>query len=222
MVRWIPLFLAAIPIRSGAVDLATILSSLKGSSIPDTSEYRVTTTLHVSGQPLSTVMKVVQSGKDLSWSEATVGGRTMRIVRNGNRQRIFDVGSRESQTMTAAADGVASAVDWTRLADVSWTSPIESTPGLWLLRQSSGLDSALAGRILEWSSTDGRPRRMLQWNASGDTTRANIQWTYEQGRRVPKEIRIETGPASQTRLVTLRFDDWRFPRSIPSAFFAIP
>lgn len=222
MARWIPLFLAAIPIWSGAVELTTILSSLKGSGVPDTSEYRVTTTFQVGGQPMSTTMKVVQSGKGLSWSEATVAGRTVRVVRNGSRQRILDVGSGESHTMAATTDQGPSSMDWNRLASLTWTDPVESPSGLWVIRQISGLDSGLAGRILEWSASDAHPRRLVQWSSSGDTTRASIQWSFEQGRRIPKEIHIETGPTSHAQLVTLRFDDWRFPRSIPAAFFAIP
>lgn len=43
--RWIPLFLAALPMWARAVDLTTILESLKSAGIPDTAKYRLTTTI---------------------------------------------------------------------------------------------------------------------------------------------------------------------------------
>lgn len=222
MTRWIPLVLAALPLGVGAVELSTILTSLEGSGIPDTSEYRVTTTFQVMDRPMTTSMKVVQSGKDLHWSEASVGGRTLRIVRNGLRQRVLDLGSGESHTMIAPANQAPLASDWKKLARVAWSQPVGLSSGSWRIRQLSGLDSGVAGRLVEWSETDHLPDAMIQWDAKGDTTIARVRWTRIGARAVPSQIDVESGRRPASTIVSLRFTDWRFPRSIPPTFFAIP
>lgn len=222
MVRWIPLFLAAIPTWSGAVDLSTILSSLSRSGIPDTAEYRLTTTFQVVDRPMTTSMKIVQKGKDLHWSEATVGGRTLRIVRNGLRQRVLDLGSGESHTILAPVVETPLATDWRQLAQASWSEPVDLMNGSWRIRQLSGLDSGVAGRLVEWSENDQLPSAMIQWDGKGDTTFARVRWTRIGERSVPSQIEVESGRRPASTIVSLRFTDWRFPRSIPDAFFAIP
>lgn len=219
---WIPLFLAALPTWVGAVELSTILSSLEGSGIPDTAEYRVTTRYQVGDQPMSTTMKVVQGGSDLQWSEATVGGRTLRIVRNGPRQRVLDLGSGESHTILAPVDQTPLATDWRRLARASWSAPVMLKTGSWRIRQLSSLDSGVAGRLVEWSENDQLPSAMTQWDAKGDTTFARVRWTRIGARSVPAQIEVESGRRPASTIVSLQFTDWRFPRSIPDAFFAIP
>lgn len=220
--RWIPLFLASLPTWAGAADLSTILASLKGSGIPDTAEYRVTTTFMAGEQPMTTTMKIVQGGRGLHWSESTVGGRTLRIVRNGDRQRILDVGSGESHTMKAPPDQGNLATDWIRLSRASWSDPVDHGNGIWQIRQRSELDSGVSGRIVEWSEDEHQARAMIQWDPKGDTVRARIRWLAVAGRTVPSEIEVESGRKPDVRVVSLRFADWRFPRSIPDKFFAIP
>lgn len=222
MTRWIPLILAALPPWAGAVELSTILTSLARSGIPDTSEYRLTTTFQVADRPMTTSMKVIQSGKDLQWSEATVGGRTLRIVRNGPRQRVLDLASGESHTLVAPVNPTPIAADWRNLALAAWSDPIQLSPGTWRIRQVSGLDSGVAGRWLEWSENDMLPSAMVQWNATVDTTFARVRWTRIGTRTVPARIEVESRSRSAAGPVTLLFTDWRIPRSIPSSFFAIP
>lgn len=222
MTRWIPLILAALPPWARAVELPTILSSLARSGIPDTSEYRLTTTFQVADRPMTTSMKVVQSGKDLQWSEATIGGRTLRIVRNGPRQRVLDLASGESHTLVAPVNQTPIAADWRNLARAAWSDPMQQRSGTWRIRQVSSLDSGVAGRWIEWSETDMLPSAMIQWNATGDTTFARVRWTRIGTISVPAQIDVESGGRLAPGTVTLRFTDWRFPRSIPSSFFAIP
>lgn len=220
--RWIPLFLAALPTWACAVDLSTILTSLKSSGIPDTAEYRVTTTFMAGEQPITTTMKIVQAGRDLHWSESTVGGRTLRIVRNADRQRILDVGSGESHTMKAPPTQGNVAIDWNRLSRASWSDPVHRGNGIWQIRQRSDLDSGVSGRIVEWSELENQSRAMIQWDPKGDTIRARIRWLAIAGRTVPSEMEVESGRKPEAQVVSLRFTDWRFPRAIPSMFFAIP
>lgn len=222
MSRWIPLFLAVLPTWTSAVELSTILTSLKGSGIPDTSEYRVTTTFMVGDQPMKTTVKIVQGGRELQWSESTVGGRTLRIVRNADRQRIIDVVSGESHTMNAPPSQASPATDWAKLSRASWTDPVAHGDGIWRIRQRSNLDSGVSGRILEWSEIERRSHAMFQWNSMGDTIRARVRWIAVEGRTVPEEIEVESGKKPESRVVVLRFTEWRFPRSIPASLFAIP
>lgn len=222
MTRWIPLILAALPTWAGAVELSMILKSLEGSGIPDTAEYLVTTSFQAGDRPISTTMKILQQGPGLQWTESTVGGRTLRIVRNGDRQRILDVGSGEGATMRAPPVQSNPSIAWMKLPRASWSEPVEHGNGIWRIRQSSNLDSGLSGRIVEWSEAERRSHAMIQWNAVGDTTRTKVRWISVGGRMVPEEIEVESGRKSESQIVVLRFAEWRFPRSIPASLFAIP
>lgn len=220
--RWLPLFLAALPTWARAVDLTTILESLKSAGIPDTAEYLVTTSFQAGDRPISTTLKILQQGPGLQWTESTVGGRTLRIVRNGDRQRILDVGSGEGTTMRAPPSQSNHAIAWMKLPRASWSEPVHHGNGIWRIRQNSNLDSGLAGRIVEWSEAERRAHAMIQWNAAGDTTRTKVRWISVGSRTVPEEIEVESGRKPATQVVVLRFTDWRFPRSIPASLFAIP
>lgn len=189
----------------------SIVARLASFRLPDTCDYRMSTS--VDGPGLSVVARshVIQAGAERSWTEVESGGRRLRVVRDGDVVRVTDMAG--GRTTESPAGGVAGGpVDMDGLGKVAWTAPRSLGSGRWELREQGG-----TGRRLVWSEERGELDSLSMVGETGDTLRTRFGWTTVAGRKVPASMVLRAG-AMTTRI---DFSSWSFPRSIPASLFSV-
>lgn len=200
--------LAALAAAPTAESIAARLASFR---LPDTCDYRMTTS--VEGPGLSVVARshVIQAGAERSWTEVESGGRRLRVVRDGDAVRVTDMAS--GRTSESPAGAVAGGpVDMDGLRNVAWMAPRSLGAGRWELREQGP-----GARQLVWSEERGELEALSTVGETGDTLRTQFGWTRVAGRKVPASMVLRAG-AMTTRI---DFSSWSFPGSIPAALFSV-
>ncbi len=201
------LFLAVLIASPTAETIASRLASFR---MPDTCDYRMTTTVEGPGLSVSAQAHVIQAGAERTWTEVESGGRRLRVVREGDAVRVTDMASGRTSESPAAA-GAQVPVDMDGLANVAWQASRSLGGGRWELREQGGL-----GRRLVWSEDQAELEVLSMVGESGDTLRTEFGWTTVVGRKVPATMVLRAG-ALTTRI---EFTAWSFPRTIPASLFS--
>ncbi len=201
------LFLACLSAAPTSESIAARLASFR---MPDTCDYRMTTT--VEGPGLSVVARahVIQAGAERTWTEVESGGRRLRVVREGDAVRVTDMASGQTSETPAGA-GVGGPVGMDGLGSVEWLSPRSLGGGRWELREKGG-----TGRRLVWSEDRAELEVLSMVGESGDSLHTEFGWTTVVGRKVPATMVVRAG-AMTTRI---EFTAWSFPRTIPASLFS--
>lgn len=205
-----------------AVEIATVMEALRRSGVPDTADYRMTTSLEVSGRTLRTSAHIVQAGLDRQWSETNVSGRTIRMVRDGERQRVEDLSTGAAQTMQVPASPGTPQTRWTQARTSAWSDPVAVGNGIWEFHDDHPDDSTLASQRLRWSEVRGEVVSLCSVSKQGDSSRIDFSWQVIQGRKLPRSFDIQSRIEGGLVRTTVSFTDWSFPRSFPARMFVIP
>ena len=188
----------------------TIASRLASFRMPDTCDYRMTTTVEGPGLSVVAQAHVIQAGAERTWTEVESGGRRLRVVREGDAVRVTDMATGRTSESPAGA-GVGGPVGMDGLGSVAWLSPRSLGGGRWELREQGGL-----GRRLTWSEDKAELEVLSMVGESGDTLHTEFGWTTVVGRKVPSTMVLRAG-ALTTRI---EFTAWSFPRTIPASLFS--
>ena len=200
----------------------SVLERMAALSIPDTADYRTTTT--VRGEGISTVVlsHVIQAGPASRWIEMEAAGRRTRMVVSNGRASMTDLVSKKTIALPSVPNVEDPVAAMRRFLASKWSAPVSRGGALWEMAQDVSGDASVVSRSIVWDDAAGDVRSLAQIGRSGDTTRLEFEWIRTGGHVVPSAIRIAQGVGNVTIRTEMTFSDWKFPRSLPSNLFSNP
>jgi hypothetical protein len=211
-----------IAVCAAAPSVESILVQAARATVPDTSDYRSVTDVRMGDFTTRVSMHMIQAGKEKRWMELDAGGRQSRIVTNGGRSLMTDLGSNTSMAMPSMEESKDPILAMHSLASSRWSAPRALGGEMWELVQEAIQDSAIIARTLVWDETVKEVRSFEQVGRAGDTTRIEFSWLRTGGYTVPSSTVIVQSIPGRIVTTTTTFSDWRFPSSLPSSLFEIP
>jgi len=200
----------------------SILERMAAVAIPDTVDYRMSTTVQGPGIRASTSSHMVKAGAGRQRMELDAPATRLRIVRNGNRTQMTDLVTGESKVVPSADGAEDMSGVLGQLRGRKWSAPRFLGNDQWELSEDMSSDSLLSRQSLVWSESEQQLLSFVRIGRAKDTTTMEFAWMRVQGRKVPSLFTIRLRMDGRETITKVGFTDWSFPKSVPSSLFAIP
>lgn len=132
---------------------------------------------------------------------------------------MTDLATGIGQTMAAPQDELAMVRN--PLAGGQWQEPRALGNGLWQIRDTVSRQGQKVQELV-YSEAHNRLVGMLRVGQEGDTVRTTLNWGEIKGRSILSSMDLESRIQGKVSLVTIRYTDWLFPRSLPASLFEVP
>lgn len=217
----VAVLILAFLVRCFGVSLPEIASRMALSRLPDTVDYRMTTTIRAAGQVIVSRAHIIQAGSDLQWMETEGGGRRLRIIRNGAKMSTIDLASGKMQNMAVPPAGDRLAFVRNPFASGEWLEPSPAGGDLWAIHDTIAKGD-VKRQTLYFSMRQGVLVGATRIGMHQDTTRLEIHWNVVQGKNILDAMDVIVSAGGKTAKTEIVYSDWVFPRAIGRELFVVP